>query len=229
MKTTISQLFDAIHYCNKFVKTENCTDSLFKKDFYSKKRDLIYHMVKYHKQFQIAIDECRIDMQNSQVENSLIKLYAFRLTHDGTELKVHQKSCSKLDSLFAFHNIVFEETGEYTYTPDEDLEYNHDNTEKAISIINKFHKKWGLHNIINHLGDKFASYPTVYNSFVYFFPDFTFSVDDDTKIIKKNTIIHIKHKKSGRNYKLEMVALKKCGDYLLPLWRKKDVKTKKCL
>ena len=49
MKTTISQLFDAIHYCNKFVKTDNCTDNHFKKDFYGKKRDLVYHMIKNHK------------------------------------------------------------------------------------------------------------------------------------------------------------------------------------
>lgn len=229
MKETISQLFDAIHYCNKFVKTENCTDNLFKKDFYSKKRDLIYHMIKNHKLFQITIDDCCIDTQNSQVKDSVIELYAFRLIHNGYELKVHQKRGSKLDSIFAFHNIVFEKTGQYVYTPDSELIYSKESTDKAIAIINKFYKKWNLHNITNNLGDKFASYPLIFNSFAYFYPDFTFTVDESTQIIKKNTIVHIKHKKSGRTYKLEMVALKKCGDNLLPLWRKKDVKTKKCL
>lgn len=229
MKTTISQLFDAIHYCNKFVKTDNCTDNHFKKDFYGKKRDLVYHMIKNHKSLQIKIDECRIDIQDSQVCGGGIKLYAFRLTHDGTELKVHQKSGSKLDSIFAFHNIVFEEIGEYVYTPDEDLEYTPENTNNAISIINKFYRKWGLHSITNNLQDRFATYPLIFNSFVYFYPDFSFTLPDGVETVKKNTIIHIKHKKSGRKYKLEMVALKKCGDNLLPLWRKKDVKTKKCL
>jgi hypothetical protein len=168
-------------------------------------------------------------MQSSQVKNCLIKLYAFRLTHDGKELKIHQKSYSKLDSLFAFHNIVFEEIGEYAYTPDEDLEYTPENTNNAMSVINKFYRKWGLHSITNNLQDKFATYPLIFNSFVYFYPDFSFTLPDGVETVKKNTIICIKHKKSGRKYKLEMVALKKCGDYLLPLWRKKDVKTKKCL
>lgn len=228
MRHTICDLFDAIHYCNKFVKTSYCTDANLKKDFYGKKRDLIYHMVKMHKSMQISISECRIDIQKSLVENHDIRLYAFCLGHEGSMLRVHQKSGSKLDNLFAMQNIIFETVDEYVYTPDSELDYTQENTDNAMAIINAFYKKWHLHRITNNLGDKKSTYQVIFDSYAYFYPDFEFSLETPAPSITKKSVIQVKHRKSGRVYKLHMKTLRNCGDTFLPLWRKSNKKCKNC-
>lgn len=230
MKATISQLFDAIHYCNQYVKTEFCTDGVFKKDFYNKKRALIYHMIKNHKIMQITIDDCCIDRQDSQViDDGIHELYSFCLKHNCNELRVHQKKNIKLDSLFKLNNIIFTDGKEYLHCVDNNLEFTQNDADKAIKVIDKFYKKWNLHCIVSNLGDKFVPYKTTYESFVYYYPDFTFSLEEPDSKIGKRSIVQIKHKKSKRLYRMEMVSLRKCGDNYLPLWREKAVKCKNTL
>lgn len=227
MRHTIKDLFDAIHYCNQYVKTEQ-SDNNFKKDFYNKKRALVYHMIKNHKVMQITIDECYIDKQDSSICNEIIELYSFCLKHDSAELRVHQKKCNKLINLFKMNNIVFTDGENYQHRIDNNLEFTQDEAENAIKVINKFYKKWHLHNITNNLNDRFVPYKTTYDSFVYYYPDFTFSLEIPDNVSKRS-IVEIKHKKSKRIYKMEMVALRKCGEMYLPLWREKAVKCKNTL
>lgn len=229
MRYTISQLFDAIHYCNQLVKTDYFNDDVFKKDFYNKKRMLVYHMIKNHKVLQITIDECYIDKQDSQVCDGINELYSFCIKHNGNELRVHQKKNIKLDTLFALNNIVFTEGEKYQHRADVNLEFTEDAINSAIKVIDKFYKKWNLHNIVNNLGDRYVTYKTTYESFAYYYPDFTFSLEFPDDNVSKRSIVKIKHKKSKRTYRMEMVALRKCGDIYLPLWREKAVKCKNTL
>lgn len=229
MRYTISQLFDAIHYCNQLVKTDYFNDDVFKKDFYNKKRMLVYHMIKNHKVMKITIDECCIDKQDSKICDGINELYSFCLKHNGNELRVHQKKNIKLDTLFAFNNIVFSEGEKYQHRPDVNLVFTEDAINSAIKVINKFYKKWNLQHIITNLGDKFVPYKTTYESFVYYYPDFIFSLEFPEDKIEKRSVVKIKHKKSKRAYRMEMVALRKCGDNYLQLWRDKAVKFKNTL
>lgn len=229
MRYTISQLFDAIHYCNQLVKTDYFIDDVFKKDFYNKKRMLVYHMIKNHKVMKITIDECCIDKQDSKICDGINELYSFCLKHNGNELRVHQKKNIKLDTLFALNNIVFSEGEKYQHRPDVNLVFTEDAINSAIKVIDKFYKKWNLHCIVNNLGDRFVPYKTTYDSFVYYYPDFTFYLEEPDNKIGKRSIVQIKHKKSKRLYRMEMIALRKCGDNYLPLWREKAVKCKNTL
>jgi hypothetical protein len=229
MRYTISQLFDAIHYCNQLVKTDYFIDDVFKKDFYNKKRMLVYHMIKNHKVMKITIDECCIDKQDSKICDGINELYSFCLKHNGNELRVHQKKNIKLDTLFALNNIVFSEGEKYQHRPDVNLVFTEDAINSAIKVIDKFYKKWNLQHIITNLGDRFVPYKTTYESFVYYYPDFIFSLEFPEDKIEKRSIVKIKHKKSKRAYRMEMVALRKCGDNYLPLWRDKAVKCKNTL
>jgi hypothetical protein len=229
MRYTISQLFDALHYCNKFVKTSLCTDISLKKDFYLKKRDLIYHLIRNHKQMQIEISDCRIDMQEAQIGDKPIKLYALQLTKDGTSLRVHQKSYTKLDELFKLKGINFDVIGNYEYSPDDELSFNDDNLSNALKIIEKFHKKWGLHCIATHLTDKNVTNKTVFDSFVYFYPDFSFKLVEEDSKIKNGSVVQVTHKPSRRTYKLNVGSLRCSGNIFLKTWREKAHKFKRCL
>ena len=229
MKATISQLFDAIHYCNQYVKTEFCTDEVFKKEFYDKKRALIYHMIKNHKLMQISVEDCCIDIQDSQVCDGINELYSFCLRHNGNELRVHQKKNIKLDFLFKLNDIIFTGGEKYEHQIDSNLEFTQSEIENAIKVIDKFYKKWNLQSIVNHLGDRHVPYQTTYESFVYYYSDFQFALEAGDDIATKKSVVLIKHKKSKRTYRMDMVALRKCGDMYLPLWRDKAVKFKNSL
>ena len=219
MRHTISQLFDALHYCNKFVKTEFCTDEVIKKDFYAKKRDLIYHIIKNHKIFQISIDECRIEEQKSIITDGVNKLYAFALTKDNKTLKVHQKKSNKLDTLLKFLDISIDGICEYHNEIDNDLIFDETEFSKCINIINKFYIKWRLHQIANNLSDNKVTNKMVFDSYAYYYPDFSFYLEDGVKKIKNGDIIKITHKKTKKIYKLQMGNLRCRGNQFLNYWR----------
>lgn len=223
MRHTISHLFDALHYCNKFVKTEFCTDEVIKKDFYTKKRDLIYHIIKNHKLFKISIDECRIEEQKSLITDGVNKLYAFALTKDNKTLKVHQKKYNKLDTLLNFLDISIDGICDYYNEIDNDLVFDDTEFSKCINIINKFYIKWGLHQITNNLSDNKVKNKMVFDSYVYYYPDFSFYLEDGAKKIKNGDIIKITNKKTKKHHKLQMGNLRCRGNHFLTIWRNEEL------
>lgn len=223
MRYTIAHLFNALHYCNKFVKSDFCSDEGIRKEFYAKKRDLIYHMIKNHKEFQINISECRIELQKSLIYDDINELYAFAFIKDGAVLKVHQKKYSKLSDLLSILNINTDEICEYKNEDDDNLTFNEEDFSKALNVINKFYIKWRLHHITNHLTDKKVTNKMVYDSYVYYYPDFSFYLENGTQKIKNSDNVRIKYKKSKKEHKLNIGLLRSQGSTYLKVWREKGV------
>lgn len=223
MRYTILHLFNALHYCNKFVKSEFCSDEEIRKDFYAKKRDLIYHIIKNHTLFHIDLVEHRIEVQKSLIYDDINELYAFAFVKDGVILKVHQKKYSKLSDLLSILNINTDEICEYKNEDDENLTFNEENFSKALNVINKFYIKWRLHHITNHLTDKKVTNKMVYDSYVYYYPDFSFYLENGTQKIKNGDNVRIKYKKSKKEHKLNIGLLRSQGSTYLKAWREKEI------
>jgi len=229
MNYTIRDLFVAIHYCNKMVKDDTFVGIETRKDFYRKKRNLLYHMIRNHKELGIEISDCHIDIQNSLINNKPNRLYAFCLTHDGTELKVHQREYAKLTQLFQILKFTSEVTGDYAYTHDESLTFNRDLLNESLNIIKVFHNEWNLNKYVSNLNDPSASTQDVYDSLVYYFPDFKFTAQMKGSTIGKHTVIQITHKNSGRTYYMPLNMLKAHGEKYLPHWREEHRFFKHCI
>ena len=223
MRHTISELFNALHYCNKFVKSEFCSDEGTRKEFYAKKRDLIYHIIKNHKVFQINISECRIELQKSLIYDDINELYAFAFIKDGVALKVHQKKYNKLSDLLSILGINADEVCEYKNEEDNDLTFNEVDFSKALNVIDKFYIKWRLHHITNNLTDKKVTNKMVYDSYVYYHPDFSFYLENGTQKIKNGDNVRIKYKKSKKEHKLNIGLLRSSGSAYLKFWREKEM------
>jgi hypothetical protein len=226
---TISDLFKAMHYCNKCVKWENFEDEQEKKRFYKMKRDLVYYLIRNHKELNITIDDCHIDLQPSKITNGNVRLYAFCLTYGDSIFKVHQKEYSKLTQLFDLLNINFSEIGTYELKMDDTLSFTMEEFANAMVIISEFYNKWKLDSLIYNLNDPNAHVEDVYESFVFFFPDFKFKLEMKGSTMGKHTIVNVIHRRTGRSYRLPMNALKAHGEKYLPCWRKEHHNFKHCI
>lgn len=230
MVYTIKNLFEAIHYCNKAVKCDNFQDYELKRVFYHMKRDLLYHMIKNHKIYGITITECTIDIQPSNMQNDAMNiLYAFCLTYDGTELKVHQRQYSKLIQLFEVLDIKF--NGKKDYCAENDnFVWDYDSWTNAINIMKTFYSdKWHLDGLIQHLCDKTNNINDIFDSFVYYFSDFNFALERKGVQIGKKTIVQVRHIKSGRTYRITLDMLRARGERMLPVWRQQHKMFSVCL
>lgn len=226
MNNSIANLFDAIHYCNKMVKTHPYIDKETVREFYNKKRNLLFFIIKNHKSLNVEIIDCHIDLQTHSENDKTTRLYAFHLSYGETQLKVHQTNYSKMGQLIEILNIPLSEMKEYESTVDETLQFKLEKFNSFMNVINEFHDKWGLAKYAFNLNDPILKSTEVYESFVYFFPDFKFEVEDDKKIIGKNSIIKVIHIKSRRVYRMRLNMLKANGEKFLPIWRKKNRKAK---
>ena len=216
MSYTIKNLLNAIHYCNKAVKCDELNDKFFKKEFYRMKRDLLYHLIKNYKDLGLTITKYDV------------KLYAFCISYEDVELKVHQIDYSKLTQLFKILNIDFPITQEYQQS-EEHFEVNNDELSHAYDVVKYYFNKWDLKKLVSNLCDKTCDINDVFTSFVYYFPDFKFTVEGKSLTMGKKSIVKVTHRKSGRTYRLYLNTLRSMGESLLPIWRKKHVIYKCCL
>ena len=230
MDYSMKDLFDAIHYCNKVVKCDDFKDYELKRTFYHMKRDLLYHMIKNHKIYGITITECTIDNQPSNVQNDAMNiLYTFCLTCDGTELKVHQRQYSKLTQLFDVLNIKFNGNRDYC-AENNNFVWDYDSWSNAFDIVKTYYSnKWHLNELIQNLCDKINSIDNVFDSFVYYFSDFKFTLERKGIQIDKHTVVQVRHIKSGRTYRITLDMLRAKGELILPVWRKKHKMFNFCL
>lgn len=231
MAFTINELFDALHYCNKVVKLDEFKNYEAKREFYNMKRDLLYHIIKNHRLLGVSITECFIDLQPSNVqEGTMNRLYAFCLTYEGTELKVHQREYSKLTQLLDVLKIRFAEGKDYCPDSNEDVIWNEEAWNKTIHIIKVFyHNEWHLDELIRNLCDKANAISDIFDSFVYYFPDFKFTLERKGALIGVNTVVQVKHINSGRTYRITLGMLRAKGELMLPIWRKQHKIFKVCI
>lgn len=178
-------------------------------------------MIRNHKDYGIVINDCHIDTQNSLFSKKLNRLYAFCLCYDNTVLKVHQPEYAKLTQLFDMLGVVFESVNDYEYVPDETLIFEEKQFDKSFDIVNSFYDKWGLNRYVSNFNAPHTSAQDVYDSLIYYFPDFIFTPEMKGSTIGKKTIIRIIHKNSGRVYRMTLKMLKTHGDKYLSNWREK--------
>ena len=220
MDNTIKDLFNAIHYCNKAVKCDEFQSYELKRLFYHMKRDLLYHIIKNYKTYDINITECTIDLQPSNVKNGTMnRLYAFCLTYEDTELRVHQKEYSKLVQLFDLLDIEFTEGGNYCPEPDANFKWSNDSWLQAIGVVKEFYERWHLNELVHNLCDKTNDLNKIYDSFVYYHHDFKFTLEKKGDLIGKHTVVQVRHINSGRIYRIVLDILRAKGELILPKWR----------
>ena len=222
---TLTDLFQAIHYCNKYVKE---FETSYKKEFYQKKRKLLYHLIRNSEKLNIVISDCRKEFQENTLKQQKSVLYTFKLTYENVDLKVHQPVYSKLTDLFKWKGIDFPEAGDYEYVVETALAFNEEGMIHNLNIMSYFYETvWHLDKIEFNLSNPAASLKDIYESFCYFFPDFSFK--PETTTLGKKTIIQVVHLKSRRCFRLKMSSLRVCGEQYLPVWRTKTVNFSRCL
>lgn len=143
MNYTIENLFDAIHYCNKYIKVCNSLENNEKSGFYKMKQRIIYHLIKNSDELGIIVTDCHIDKKIVNNDKD-IQLYSFELKYGDDKLLVHQKYYAKLKKLIKSKNIYLSEEGEYKLEIGENFNVSEELFNGNMIVISHFHTKWGL-------------------------------------------------------------------------------------